>query len=131
MYFQGYSPDCLSRERTCRYAHPDGGYIHAMHQALWGDMHYRITGKTEDGGLEYIGGWQNNRPSPMHREIRFIENMFEELDSLGERFYDFECANGWDIDLDDGSSNYLITGNLCLKGGSRTGRASAGVWLIM
>ena len=29
----------------------------------------------------------------------------------------FECANGWDIDLDDGSSNYLITGNLCLRGG--------------
>ena len=27
----------------------------------------------------------------------------------------FECANGWDIDLDDGSSNYLITGNLCLR----------------
>jgi hypothetical protein len=29
----------------------------------------------------------------------------------------FECANGWDIDLDDGSSNYLITENLCLRGG--------------
>ena len=89
-YFQGYSPDCLSRERTCRYAHPEGGYIHAMHQALWGDMHYRITGKAEDGGLEYTGGWQNNRPSPMHREIRFIENIFEELDSPGEWFYDKE-----------------------------------------
>ena len=27
------------------------------------------------------------------------------------------CAHGWDIDLDDGSSNYRITENLCLCGG--------------
>lgn len=87
-YFQGYSADCLSQERTARYANPQGGYIHAMHQALWGDMHYKITGRTKDGKLEYVGGWQNNRPSEMHREIRFIENIFEELDSPDEWFYD-------------------------------------------
>lgn len=29
----------------------------------------------------------------------------------------FRCDRGWDIDLDDGSSNYLITENLCLNGG--------------
>jgi hypothetical protein len=29
----------------------------------------------------------------------------------------FRCDRGWDIDLDDGSSNYLITQNLCLHGG--------------
>lgn len=27
------------------------------------------------------------------------------------------CDHGWDIDLDDGSSNYLLEQNLCLKGG--------------
>ena len=27
------------------------------------------------------------------------------------------CDKGWDIDLDDGASNYLITRNLCLQGG--------------
>ncbi len=27
------------------------------------------------------------------------------------------CDHGWDIDLDDGSSNYLIENNLCLGGG--------------
>lgn len=89
-YFQGYSADCLSPERVKGYAHPEGGYIHAMHQALWGDMHYQITGKAEDGRLEYIGGWQNNRPSEMHPEIRFIENVFEELDSPKEWFCDGE-----------------------------------------
>lgn len=29
----------------------------------------------------------------------------------------FRCENGWDIDLDDGSSNYLIYNNVCLNGG--------------
>lgn len=29
----------------------------------------------------------------------------------------FRCDRGWDIDLDDGSSNYLIYNNLCLNGG--------------
>ncbi|MEE9361469.1 MAG: PDZ domain-containing protein [Cellulophaga sp.] len=29
----------------------------------------------------------------------------------------FRCDHGWDIDLDDGSSNYKIYNNVCLKGG--------------
>jgi hypothetical protein len=29
----------------------------------------------------------------------------------------WRCDHGWDIDLDDGSSNYLIHHNLCLNGG--------------
>ncbi|MCL6267108.1 PDZ domain-containing protein [Flagellimonas myxillae] len=29
----------------------------------------------------------------------------------------FRCDHGWDIDLDDGSSNYQIYNNLCLNGG--------------
>ena len=29
----------------------------------------------------------------------------------------WRCDHGWDIDLDDGSSNYLIEDNLCLHGG--------------
>ena len=29
----------------------------------------------------------------------------------------WRCDHGWDIDLDDGSSNYRIYNNLCLKGG--------------
>ena len=28
----------------------------------------------------------------------------------------FRCDRGWDIDLDDGSSNYHIYNNLCLNG---------------
>lgn len=33
------------------------------------------------------------------------------------RNYRFRCDRGWDIDLDDGSSNYHIYNNLCLNGG--------------
>ena len=29
----------------------------------------------------------------------------------------WRCDRGWDIDLDDGSTNYIITNNLCLRGG--------------
>ena len=29
----------------------------------------------------------------------------------------WRCDHGWDIDLDDGSSNFIITNNLCLRGG--------------
>ena len=29
----------------------------------------------------------------------------------------WRCDNGWDIDLDDGASNYIITNNLCLSHG--------------
>jgi hypothetical protein len=29
----------------------------------------------------------------------------------------WRCDHGWDIDLDDGSSYYIITNNLCLRGG--------------
>ncbi len=67
---------------------PSGGYIHAMHTALWGDMHWRILGKKADGSLDYEGGWQNNRPSPMHKQFRFVENIREELDAPGEWFHD-------------------------------------------
>ena len=32
----------------------------------------------------------------------------------------WRCDNGWDIDLDDGSTNYQIYNNLCLAAASRT-----------
>lgn len=42
------------------------------------------------------------------------------LDNMGKtviRNSRFRCDRGWDIDLDDGSSNYEIYNNLCLNGG--------------
>jgi hypothetical protein len=77
----------LSPERIARWKNPEGGYIHAMHSALWGDMHWLIKGKNADGTLNYEGGWQNNRPSEMHPVYRMVENIFEELDAPGEWFF--------------------------------------------
>ena len=85
--FGGSAADAIAPERVARWADPAGGFIHAMHSALWGDMHYRILGKNPDGLLRYEGGWQNNRPSAMHSKYRFVENIFEELDAPGEWFH--------------------------------------------
>ncbi len=84
----GYSKDSISKERAAKWADPSGGFIHAMHAYMWGDFHYLITGKNADGSLKYEGGWQNNRKLGMHDEYRFVENIFEELDSPGEWFLD-------------------------------------------
>ena len=101
----GYAADCISPESVARWADPTGGYIHAMHAHLWGDYHYRITGKNADGTLRYEGGWQNNRQMGMHPEYRYVENIFEELDTPGEWYHDgdshtlyFYPAQGIDLD---------------------------------
>jgi len=77
----------LDAKRIARWKTPQGGYLHAMHSMLWGDMHWLIKGKKADGKLDMEGGWQNNRPSTMHPCYRMVENIFEELDAAGEWFY--------------------------------------------
>ncbi len=86
--FGGVAADAVSAERAARWANPAGGFIHAGHKAGWGGYHFRITGKDDKGEPTYEGGWQNNRPSPMHEKNRFVENIFEELDAPGEWFHD-------------------------------------------
>jgi hypothetical protein len=85
-YFDGFAADAIFSNRVARWADPTGGYFHAMHPSLWGDFTWRITGKDEQGGVTMEGGWQNNRGAAAHRTIRFVENIFEELDAPGEWF---------------------------------------------
>ncbi len=80
--------DPLSQDRISSWEDPSGAYLHAMHRALWGGMHYQVNGKTADGDLDLEGGWQNNRPDRMHQTYRFIEHVFEELDAPGEWYHD-------------------------------------------
>ena len=87
-YYGGTSADALSKERIELWKSPDGGYVHALHSSMWGDFHYRITGKNDKDELALEGGWQNNRRMPMHDKYRFVENIFEELDTINEWFYD-------------------------------------------
>ena len=87
-YFNGFAADAISPQRAARWADPTGGYFHAMHPALWGDFTWRITGKDDQNNVKLEGGWQNNRGGAMHQTIRFVENIFEELDAPGEWFLD-------------------------------------------
>jgi hypothetical protein len=86
--FGGFAADAIAPERAARWTDPAGGFLHALHRALWGGYHYRITGKGADGGVTLEGGWQNNRPMGMHPQFRFVENIREELDAPGEWFHD-------------------------------------------
>ncbi|GAB5472825.1 MAG: PDZ domain-containing protein [Maribacter sp.] len=79
--------DPLSSKRIASYENPEGAYVHAMHAALWGDMHWLVKGKTKNDSLILEGGWQNNRPSAMHPRYRIIENVFEELDAPQEWYF--------------------------------------------
>ena len=81
------SKNPLTPEKVAQWNNPEGGFIHAMHGSLWGDMHWVINGKNADGTLDYEGGWQNNRPSGMHPVYRMVENIFEELDVPGEWYF--------------------------------------------
>ena len=88
-YLNGTARDATEPERVSRWKNPVGGFIHALHRGHWGDFHYAITGKTDDGKLKYEGGWGNNRPEQgPSRDQRFVEGIFEELDAPGEWHYD-------------------------------------------
>jgi hypothetical protein len=87
-YFDGFAADAISMARAACWANPVGGYYHAMHPAFWGDFTWRITGKNTNGEPTLEGGWQNNRGAAAHRDVRFVENIFEELDAPGEWFLD-------------------------------------------
>ena len=87
-YYNGTAEDAISKERVARWKSPEGGYIHALHPSMWGDFHYVITGKNDKGNVTYEGGWQNNRRAGMSEKYRFVENIFEELDTVNEWFYD-------------------------------------------
>ncbi len=86
--FNGTAADAISPERVKRWANPVGAYVHALHASEWGDFHYRITGVDDKGNAKLEGGWQNNRRTGMHKQHRFVENVFEELDAPGEWYYD-------------------------------------------
>lgn len=86
--FKGYADDAISDERVALWKNPKGAYVHAIHGREWGSCHYLVTGKDSAGSLLMEGGFQNNRPMGMHASYRMVENVFEELDSPGEWYYD-------------------------------------------
>ncbi|MBE6896681.1 MAG: hypothetical protein E7477_06225 [Ruminococcaceae bacterium] len=84
----GYSEDAVSAERISKWKDPSGGYVRALHCAEWGGNSYIINGKKEDGTLDLKWIGDNNRGNDYHKQVVFVENIFEELDSPKEWFYD-------------------------------------------
>jgi len=87
-HYNGYAADAINPERVLKWKHPKGAIIHAMHHGEWGGFHYVIDDVNKNGKVNLVGGHQNNRPSPLHKEYRMVENVFEELDAPGEWFFD-------------------------------------------
>jgi hypothetical protein len=56
-----------------------------------------------------LNGWDPHA----HPEVAFLDA----VEPIILRNNRWRCDHGWDIDLDDGSSNYEIINNLCLNGG--------------
>lgn len=98
--FNGTAEDALSSSKIKKWKNPSRGYIHAMHSGQWGDMHYEIINK-RGNELIYKGGFQNNRPSDLHKKYRFVENIFEELDGKEEWFYNKELRKLYYIPLEN------------------------------
>lgn len=87
-FWQGFAANAVSPERLKKWKQPEGAILNVMHSGKWGGFHYRITGIDNSGEAILEGGFQNNRPSRPHTEYRMVENVFEELDSPGEYYFD-------------------------------------------
>jgi hypothetical protein len=91
-YLNGTASDASISERARRWKHPEGAYVNGLQASLWGSLHYRVTGRNADGSLAMQGGWQIDRDQPMHKGLRFVEGVFEELDEPGEWYLDEEAS---------------------------------------
>ena len=74
--------------------------------------------------MEFTGGWQNNRPEGgQHKELRFVENIFEELDTINEWYLDKETSVLYfypdsSIDLETANFEYASLENLVTFNGT-------------
>ena len=77
---------------------------------------------TSDNGA--FNGWGRDRywgHAPSHVELAMKSHpdlpFLDVIKPIILRNNRWQCSHGWDIDLDDGCSNYRIYDNLCLSGG--------------
>lgn len=89
-WLKGSAAEAYAPSRIKTWKNPKGGILHAMHRAHWGGTHFTITGKKSETECELVGGWMNNRGNPIHPTDRFVENIFEELDTTQEWYLDKE-----------------------------------------
>ncbi|MEN8126399.1 MAG: hypothetical protein ABFR90_01195 [Planctomycetota bacterium] len=87
-YYNGIS---AMWDRAKNWKNPETAYIHALHQAKWGSGHAVIV-RNEKGELKErmvsIDTTTQGNGAYLNSKMRFVENVFEELDASGEWFYD-------------------------------------------
>ena len=132
-YLNGTATEAQLRERSRVWKHPEGAYLNGLQASLWGSLHYRVTGRNADGSLEMEGGWQIDRDQPMHKEFRFIEGVFEELDAPGEWFLDQETSTLYfyppaNVELTGAAVDVVRLVNL-IEIGSQQGATARGITL--
>lgn len=89
-------------ERARQWKNPSTGYLHSLHENEWGGNCCKVKGYRNNRlDLEWIGN--NNRGDKILEKAVMCENIFEELDSVDEWFYDKEngklyiyCDGGFD-----------------------------------
>lgn len=89
-FLQGWAANALNA--ILNSANPTQGpaYIRALHANMWGGEDYIVTGNTTSS-YQWVG--DNNRGSSMHSTYRMIENLFEELYTAGEWYYNKTTGN--------------------------------------
>lgn len=86
--FNGTAEDATYYVRVLSWGNPYGGYVHALDEDRKGSLHYKITGVDDTDNVELDGGWQFRKPVHPDKSLRFVENIFAELDAPGEWFFD-------------------------------------------
>jgi hypothetical protein len=84
----GYASDCISSNRAARWSNPATGFVRGLQGSQWGGNSFKITGVDPATGmpnLQWVG--DNNRDSSLNSTYRLVENIFEELDTANEWFY--------------------------------------------
>ena len=84
----GYNSGAFAAARVALWANPGEGpgFIRALHSSQWGGNDYYMTGKSGTT-LNYTWVGDNNRGNTPHSTYRMVENIFEELDAVGEWYY--------------------------------------------
>lgn len=78
-------------KRAKIWSNPSTGYLHSLHEAEWGGNCYKINGY-KNGALNLAWIGNNNRGKNYMKTATVCENIFEELDSTDEWFYDVESG---------------------------------------
>jgi len=85
--------DATAPARVARWHDPAGAVLHALHGLGWGGVQAPILGKDAAGNLVYGPQVGNNRAMAPSDSVRWVDNVFEELDAPGEWFLD--RRDGW------------------------------------